>query len=199
MRCRSGVRVVGVLTDADPRGDGGDHADDDYGNGQSDRDAVTTGLLFTARRGVLDKFVDRVVLCLDRDEQLARTLSVLFGRAGDGLLARDLLGLGLDVGGETMTPQLSSQYSLPNSAGFVVTDVVSGGPASAAGFAQDDIITSIGGYLVTGLNSLLVDLAILGSGTKAQIGYINPQGVSDTTSTTLGIAPNSPAETFYYL
>jgi hypothetical protein len=105
----------------------------------------------------------------------------------------------LDIGGETMTSALSTQYSLPNSAGVVLTEVGSGGAGDNAGLTQHDIITSIDGYAVTSIESLEVDEAIIGPNTKVPLDYVNPEGVSSTTNVTLGVPPANDSPTFDYL
>lgn len=60
----------------------------------------------------------------------------------------------LGVGIETLTPQLRSAYNFIPTQGAIVTQVQAGSPASVAGIAQGDVITTFDGKAVTGADQL---------------------------------------------
>jgi serine protease Do len=61
--------------------------------------------------------------------------------------------LGIIIGGE-IDPQLQQAYNLPVDHGVIVQGTQPGGPAAAAGIEANDIIVTINGQKVKGINDL---------------------------------------------
>jgi S1-C subfamily serine protease len=75
------------------------------------------------------------------------------------------------------------------STGVEVSNVVSGGPAQAAGLAAGDTIISLGGQTVTSPSQLTKLLVPHHPGQKVQLGWEDQSGQSHTTTVTLASGP----------
>jgi S1-C subfamily serine protease len=91
--------------------------------------------------------------------------------------------LGVDI--TTLTPALREQYGFTPSSGVVVLDVVSGSPASKAGFVQGDVIVAVDGTAVSSAASLQSMIEKDKSGQSVQIAFYRGD-IKRTTTVTLG-------------
>jgi S1-C subfamily serine protease len=91
--------------------------------------------------------------------------------------------LGVDI--TTLTPALREQYGFTPTAGVVVLDVVSGSPASKAGFVQGDVIVAVDGTAVSSAASLQSMIEKDKSGQSVQIAFYRGD-IKRTTTVTLG-------------
>ncbi|MGA3220685.1 MAG: trypsin-like peptidase domain-containing protein, partial [Acidimicrobiales bacterium] len=98
--------------------------------------------------------------------------------------------LGVLVGSTGSNPYFG-QYSGGNGAstGVAVSNVVSGGPAQAAGLVAGDTIISLGGQTVTSPSQLTKLLVPHHPGQRVQLGWEDQTGQSHTTTVTLGSGP----------
>ncbi len=95
--------------------------------------------------------------------------------------------LGLDV--TSMTPALQSQYGFVPSAGAVVLSVTDDSPASNAGLAQGDVITSFNSTPIASSQALQSAAELTPAFSTAQIGYTDTSGAAQSTSITMGDFP----------
>ena len=79
-----------------------------------------------------------------------QALPIIDSLIGQGYVVRPWVGLGL----YTVDPFIAARYSLPVTAGVLVTEVASGGPADAAGLEVGDVIVSIDGVDVQQVQDL---------------------------------------------
>jgi S1-C subfamily serine protease len=91
--------------------------------------------------------------------------------------------LGVDI--TTLTPALREQYGFTPTSGVVVLDVVSGSPASKAGFVQGDVIVAVDGTAVSSAASLQSMIEKDKSGQSVQIAFYRGD-IKRTTTVTLG-------------
>jgi S1-C subfamily serine protease len=91
--------------------------------------------------------------------------------------------LGIEVASATASPWA------PDVGGAVVTGVVPGGPADAAGLTPGDVITGIGGRSVSSPDSLTSALLARKPGQKVAISYTDQLGASQTATVTLTSGP----------
>jgi len=92
------------------------------------------------------------------------------------------------VGGTAFLGVLAETSSYGTS-GAVVTQVVSGSPAEAAGMVPGDVITSVGGYTVSSPNDLSAVIATQKPGASVSAVYYDQYGTAQETSFTLGSGP----------
>ena len=113
-----------------------------------------------------------------------RTLeSVLaFGRAVRGYLGVEL---------QAMSPELAAQLGAADPRGAIVTAVMAGSPAEAAGLRPGDIIRKIGGRPIVGLNDVRARVAQLAVGAKTEI-VVERNGREIAASATIAEAPQTP-------
>jgi hypothetical protein len=95
----------------------------------------------------------------------------------------------LDIYGLTMTPELAIKYSLANVPGVLLTKVVSGGAAAAAGLVAGDVIEDVGSVATPSYNVLSLAEVQVGANSSAIVQYVNSQGVQHTVTVTLGSTP----------
>ena len=79
--------------------------------------------------------------------------------------------------------------SAPVSSGAEIASVVSGSPASQAGLAQGDTITSLGGQSVTSPSSLTTIIENEKPGTSVPLAYVDSSGARQTVSVQLASGP----------
>ena len=73
--------------------------------------------------------------------------------------------------------------------GAGIAQVVSGGPADAAGLAAGDVITSIDGNAVSSASALSSVLGQYNPGDRVSVGYVDAYGASGTVTVTLATGP----------
>ncbi len=91
--------------------------------------------------------------------------------------------LGVDI--TTLTSALREQYGFTPTSGVVVLDVISGSPASKAGFVQGDVIVAVDGASVSSAASLQSIIERDKSGQSVQITFYRGD-IKHTTTVTLG-------------
>jgi S1-C subfamily serine protease len=84
----------------------------------------------------------------------------------------------------------SAGYTAPVNQGAVVSEVLQGYPAQAAGLAVGDVITSCNGATVTTPTDLSDQLSDLKVGTKVTVGWVTDSGSHESTTVTLAAGPN---------
>ena len=82
-----------------------------------------------------------------------------------GRVARGWLGVRI----QELTPEIASSLGLAKPEGGLVADVTSDGPAARAGFAPGDVILSVDGRSMAKKRDLLVALAAMPAGRKAEM------------------------------
>jgi serine protease Do len=70
---------------------------------------------------------------------------------------------------QELTPELAQVFGLPKVEGGLVADLTVNGPAARAGFAQGDVILSVGGHKISKRRDLLLALAALPIGQRAKV------------------------------
>ena len=91
--------------------------------------------------------------------------------------------LGVDI--TTLTPALREQYGFTPTSGVVVLDVVSGSPASKAGFVQGDVIVAVDGTAVSSAAGLQSIIEKDKSGQSVHVTFYRGD-IKRTTTVTLG-------------
>ena len=81
-------------------------------------------------------------------------------------------------------------YTAPVDQGAVVSEVLQGYPAQAAGLAVGDVITSFNGATVTSPSDLSDQLSHLKVGSKVTVGWVTDSGSHESTRVTLAAGPN---------
>ena len=73
--------------------------------------------------------------------------------------------------------------------GALIAGVVSGGPADSAGLGAGDVITAVGGRTIS--TPVVVTKVIMAKkpGQKVSVKYVDQDGVTHTTTVTLGSGP----------
>jgi len=84
----------------------------------------------------------------------------------------------------------SGGYTAPVDQGAVVSEVLQGYPAQAAGLAVGDVITSCNGATVTSPTDLSDQLSHLKVGNKVTVGWVTASGSHESTRVTLAAGPN---------
>ncbi len=102
-----------------------------------------------------------------------------------GTVTRAYLG----IGGLPMTPPVAAQLGLQRADGVVVEQLVSDGPAAAAGLQQGDVITAIGGVPVKEQRDLQLALTNQFKPGQAVDVTLDRGGASRTITVTLGTKP----------
>jgi len=82
-----------------------------------------------------------------------------------GKVKRGWLGVRI----QDMTPELAQSFGLPKAEGGLVADVTADGPAARTGFAQGDVILSVNGHIIGKKRDLLLALAAMPIGQKAEV------------------------------
>ena len=104
-----------------------------------------------------------------------------------GRVERGWLGVRI----QDVTPELAQSFGLPKAEGGLVAEVSADGPAAQAGFEQGDVILSVNGQTVTKKRDLLLALAAIPSGQKAEL-EVWRQGAEMVLRPIIGEMPASP-------
>lgn len=75
----------------------------------------------------------------------------------------------IGVGLQTITPTLATALNLPRNYGVIVSDVLPGGPAEAAGIAVGDVLVSVDGRTADSVPYVGFRLLSIGAGEKAHL------------------------------
>jgi S1-C subfamily serine protease len=93
----------------------------------------------------------------------------------------------------TAGPSAVNPYGQPGGGttvqGAAIRAALGGGPASVAGLAPGDVITSVDAHRVTTAAGLSVLMETFTPGEHVRVGWTDPSGVTHTTSITLGTGP----------
>jgi S1-C subfamily serine protease len=84
----------------------------------------------------------------------------------------------------------SAGYTAPVDQGAVISEVLHGYPAQAAGLAVGDVITSCNGAPVTSPTDLSDQLSHLKVGNNVTVGWVTDSGSHDSATVTLAAGPN---------
>ena len=103
----------------------------------------------------------------------------------EGKVTRGYLGLSLQP---EMTPELGTQFGLPDMNGALVTGVEPDSPAAKAGFKEGDFVTEFNGKKVTDMRQLRLIVSQTPPGTKANVKVIR-DGKEKTLTTALAEFP----------
>jgi serine protease Do len=104
-----------------------------------------------------------------------------------GKVERGWLGVRI----QELTPELVQSFRLAKAEGGLVADLTAGGPAARAGFAPGDVILSINGQVVPKKHHLLLALAAMPIGQKAEM-RVWRQGAEVVLRPVIGEMPTSP-------
>jgi serine protease Do len=107
-----------------------------------------------------------------------------------GKVERGWLGVRI----QDLTPELAQSFGLAKAEGGLVAGLTADGPAARAGFAQGDVIFSVNGQVITKKRDLLMALAAIPDGEKAEI-RVWRQGAEIVLRPVIGEMPTSPQVT----
>lgn len=103
--------------------------------------------------------------------------------------------LGVDI--QTLTPELSQEFNLPDQSGALVTDIEPNTPAAKAGLKNGDVIREIDGKKITDSQQLRLLISQSVPGTKVTVKFLRSEGgnkpVEKTLTATLGTLPGQGA------
>jgi serine protease Do len=112
--------------------------------------------------------------------------------------------LGVDI--QSLTPELAQEFSLPDQAGALVTDIEPGTPAAKAGLQNGDVIRQVDGKKIADSQQLRLMISQTAPGTKITVTVLRSENgkkpVEKTLTGVLGTLPgdvnakgdNSPSE-----
>jgi serine protease Do len=103
-----------------------------------------------------------------------------------GRVTRGYLGVNI----QSVTPEIASTLGIKDSKGAMVAEVVTGGPASKAGFEQGDIVTAINGQAVDDATDLTRKVATVPTGQVATFN-VSRQGKPLQLKVTIGTRPDA--------
>ncbi|MBV8639918.1 MAG: PDZ domain-containing protein, partial [Verrucomicrobia bacterium] len=103
----------------------------------------------------------------------------------NGRVERGLLGVMI----QNLTPDLAKAFKVDRTAGALVGDVTSGGPADKAGLKSGDVITQFNGQPIEDASQLKLRVAESTPGTQVQLG-VSRNGESKTFDVTLSNLPD---------
>jgi serine protease Do len=110
---------------------------------------------------------------------------VKFGKVTRGFL-------GVDI--QSLTPELTEEFNLPDQSGALVTDIRPNTPASKAGLQNGDVIREVDGKKITDSQQLRLMISQTAPGTKVTLKYLRSEEgkkpVEKTTTVTLGTLPS---------
>ena len=95
-----------------------------------------------------------------------------------GSVRRGLLGVNIDV----VTPDVAETYELDSTSGALVTQVVSGSSAEAAGLQIGDVIISVDGEAMDSPNALQNAIGLLSPGDEVTVGFVREGSVQTATA-----------------
>ena len=99
--------------------------------------------------------------------------------------------LGVDI--QSLSPELSEEFKLPDQSGALVTDVESGTPAEKAGLQDGDVIRQVDGKKIADSQQLRLMISQTAPGTKVTLTILRGENgkkpVEKTISATLGTLP----------
>jgi serine protease Do len=104
-----------------------------------------------------------------------------------GVVTRGALGVEV----QPVTAEIGHALGVTNTKGALVAQAEPGGPASKAGIAPGDLITSVNGQEITTPADLANKVAAIAPGTAVKVG-IYRGGKADTVTVTLGDLPSTP-------
>jgi serine protease Do len=104
-----------------------------------------------------------------------------------GKVERGWLGVRI----QELTPELAQGFGLSKAEGGLVADLTAGGPAARAGFTLGDVILSVNGKVVAKKHDLLLALAAMPIGQKAEM-RVWRQGGEVVLRPVIGEMPTSP-------
>jgi serine protease Do len=104
-----------------------------------------------------------------------------------GKVERGWLGVRI----QELTPELAQGFGLSKAQGGMVADLTAGGPAARAGFLLGDVILSVNGQVVPKKHDLLLALAAMPIGQKAEM-RVWRQGAEVVLRPVIGEMPASP-------
>ena len=103
-----------------------------------------------------------------------------------GKVTRGYLGV---YNPQDVTPDMETEFNLPNSNGALVGDVTPGTPAEKAGIKSGDVITQFNDTKITDANDLRLAVSACSPGTEATVKYIR-NGEEHTVKITLAELPS---------
>jgi serine protease Do len=103
-----------------------------------------------------------------------------------GKVSRGYLGIQITA----LTPDLAKQFKVPDTAGALVEDVSSGGPAEKAGIKNGDVIRKLNGQVVGDSGQLTAAVTNLNPGAEATLDVLR-DGQPMTIKVTLGERPSN--------
>jgi serine protease Do len=98
-----------------------------------------------------------------------------------GHIHRSVIGIGV----QTITPVISAALKLPQSSGVMVSDVVPGGPAEAAGVKLNDVIQDIDGKPATNLPLFMNTMLVHPPGEPMKLRILRDSGPIDLSVTSV--------------
>jgi S1-C subfamily serine protease len=84
-----------------------------------------------------------------------------------------------------------SSFGSSITSGAEIAGVIDGGTAAAAGLAEGDVITTLGGHTVDSATTLSTLMNGYHAGTKVELGWTDTNGQSHTATVTLGSGPSA--------
>ena len=100
----------------------------------------------------------------------------------------------MGVESATLTPALEQEYGLSSVNGTLLVGIEPNSPASDAGFAVGDVITSFGSTQINSEQDLTLALDLTPPGTTVQVAYVDSSGSTHTTAVTVSSYPtDTPA------
>jgi S1-C subfamily serine protease len=121
------------------------------------------------------------------NKALAIVNQVRSGQASSEVILGQVGYLGVRV--TDLSSALARQLGLAASVGALVTGVVNGSPAAAAGLGRYAVITEVSGQTISSASTLGNVLHAYKPGDRVQITWTDPSGASHATSVTLTTGP----------
>jgi S1-C subfamily serine protease len=118
---------------------------------------------------------------------LAVVNQIRLGQASSEVILGQVGYIGVQV--TDLTSQIAAQLGLSSTSGVLVTGVVSGSPAAAAGIGQDAVITTVNGGTIDSTTTLGTALHSHKPGEQVSVSWVDSGGTSHTATVTLGTGP----------